>query len=149
MIRKYIPNVGLSSDIMVGFPTETEQDFLDTLDVVKKVGYNNLYTFIYSRRSGTPADKMAEQIDLPTKTRRIRELIDLQFEIGCKLASDCVGKTYEVLCESWENGKAVGKSSCEKAISWKSEMDVTGQFIPVTVTKTKNNQLIGAQAKEN
>ena len=73
MIRSYIPDVGLSSDIMVGFPTETEEDFADTMNVVRKVGYNNLYTFIYSRRSGTPADKM-EQVDLATKNGALKNL---------------------------------------------------------------------------
>ena len=148
MIRKHIPHVGLSSDIMVGFPTETEEDFKQTLKVVEQVKFNNLYTFIYSRRSGTPADKM-EQVDLATKKRRIRELIDAQFEIGCNLANECIGKTYKVLCESWENGKATGKSSCEKAISWKCNENLKGKFIDVTVTKTKNNQLEGTLTKEN
>ncbi|MBQ8881799.1 MAG: tRNA (N6-isopentenyl adenosine(37)-C2)-methylthiotransferase MiaB, partial [Clostridia bacterium] len=117
MIRKHIPNVGLSSDIMVGFPTETEEDFLDTVDIVKRVRYNNLFTFIYSRRSGTPADKM-EQIPLAIKKDRIKRLIDLQFEIGNEEASACVGKTYETLCAEFHDGKCVGKSSCEKAITF-------------------------------
>ena len=78
MIRSYIPDAGLSSDIMVGFPTETEEDFSDTMNIVKKVGYNNLYTFIYSRRSGTPADnrlrsrKKMRGKNLPRSLRRLR-----------------------------------------------------------------------------
>lgn len=142
MIRKYIPHVGLSSDIMVGFPTETEEDFLETEKVVKTVGYNNLFTFIYSRRSGTPADKM-EQVDLSVKKDRIKRLIDLQFDIGNREALNCVGKTYEVLCDEWKDGKAKGKSSCEKAISFRSVSDVSGQFVRVKITGTKNNQLKG------
>lgn len=146
MIRKYIPNAGLSSDVMVGFPTETEEDFEETADVIKRVKYNNLFTFIYSRRSGTPADKM-EQIDIATKKRRIRKLIDLQFEIGNKEAENCVGKTYEVLCDEWKDGKAKGKSSCEKAISFRSDENVYGKFVNVTITGTKNNQLKGELSK--
>ncbi|MBO5215110.1 MAG: tRNA (N6-isopentenyl adenosine(37)-C2)-methylthiotransferase MiaB [Clostridia bacterium] len=146
MIRKYIPGVGLSSDIMVGFPTETEEDFLETVDVVKRVGYNNLFTFIYSRRSGTPADKM-EQVDIKIKKDRISRLIDLQFEIGNEEATKCVGKTYEVLCDEWKNGKAKGKSSCEKAISFASADDIVGKFVPVKITATKNNQLKGELVK--
>lgn len=142
MIRKYIPNVGLSSDIMVGFPYETEEDFLETVDVVKRVHYNNLYTFIYSRRSGTPADKM-EQVDIKTKKERIRRLIDLQFEIGNEEAQACVGKTYEVLCDEWSNGIGKGKSSCEKAISFKNSGNCLGEFVKVKITGTKNNQLKG------
>ena len=142
MIRKYIPHVGLSSDVMVGFPTETEEDFLETVNVVKRVGYNNLFTFIYSRRSGTPADKM-EQVDISVKKDRIKRLIALQFDIGNREAKNCVGKTYEVLCDEWKDGKAKGKSSCEKAISFRSENDVKGQFVQVKITGTKNNQLKG------
>lgn len=142
MIRSYIPNAGLSSDIVVGFPTETEEDFADTLNVVRKVGYNNLYTFIYSRRSGTPADKM-EQVELATKKRRIKELIALQFEIGCDLAKKCVGKTYRVLCDGYDGKTASGKSSCEKAIYFPSDINPVGKFVNVTVTHTKNNQLYG------
>lgn len=142
MIRSYIPDAGLSSDIMVGFPTETEEDFSDTMNIVKKVGYNNLYTFIYSRRSGTPADKM-EQVELATKKRRIKELIALQFEIGCNLAKKCVGKTYRVLCDGYDGKTASGKSSCEKAIYFPSDINPVGKFVNVTVTHTKNNQLYG------
>ena len=142
MIRSYIPDAGLSSDIMVGFPTETEEDFSDTMNIVKKVGYNNLYTFIYSRRSGTPADKM-EQVELATKKRRIKELIALQFEIGCDLAKKCVGKTYRVLCDGYDGKMASGKSSCEKAIYFPSDINPVGKFVNVTVTHTKNNQLYG------
>lgn len=142
MIRSYIPGVGLSSDVMVGFPTETEDDFAETRDVISRVRYNNLFTFIYSRRSGTPADKM-EQVDLATKKRRIRTLIDMQFAIGNEEAEKCVGKTYEVLCSQWAGGMAQGKSSCEKAVSFPSETDLTGKFVNVKVTGTKNNQLKG------
>ncbi len=142
MIRKYIPGVGLSSDVMVGFPTETEEDFAETVDVIKRVKYNNLFTFIYSRRSGTPADKM-EQIDISTKKQRIRKLIDLQFEIGNEEARNCVGKTYEVLCDEWKDGNAKGKSSCEKAISFRSDENIYGKFVNVKITGTKNNQLKG------
>ena len=142
MIRKYIPAVGLSSDVMVGFPTETEEDFLETVDVIKRVGYNNLFTFIYSKRSGTPAVAM-DQVDAGTKKERIKRLIDLQFSIGNREAENCVGKTYEVLCDEWADGKAKGKSSCEKAITFKSDKNVLGQFVNVKITGTKNNQLKG------
>ncbi len=146
VIRKYVPDVGLSSDIMVGFPTETEEDYLDTERIVKRVGYNNLFTFIYSVRSGTPAAQM-EQIPYTVKQSRIKRLIDLQFEIGNRAASQCVGKTYEVLCESYANGIVCGKSSCDKAISFPSKENLVGQFVPVTVTKTKNNRLFGEYGK--
>ena len=77
------------------------------------------------------------------KKERIRRLIDLQFEIGTSDALDCIGKTYEVLCDEWRDGKAKGKSSCEKAISFNCNDNCVGEFVNVRITKTKNNQLIG------
>ena len=93
--REFVPDLGLSSDVMVGFPTETEDDFLQTLDLVERVEYNNLFMFIYSRRSGTPADKMP-QLDYKTKQQRIDRLIKHQFEISKRIASEAVGKTVEI-----------------------------------------------------
>ena len=143
MIRSYIPSVGISTDIMVGFPGETEDDYKDTEKLVEKVRFDNIYTFIYSRRSGTVADKMPNQIDLSVKKGRIKRLIDLQFEISDELAEKCVGKTYRVLCDSWNNGIASGKSSCDKTISFQSERNCYGEFLNVKVVKTKKNKLIG------
>ena len=143
MIRSYIPDVGISSDLMVGFPSETEQDYLDSENLVKRVKYNNLYTFIYSRRSGTVADKMPDQIDIATKTDRIERLIKTQFDIGNKIAADLVGSTYEVLCDSYDNGICYGKSSCDKSVSFEGSQQDVGQFLDVKITQAKNNKLIG------
>ena len=70
-IKRKIPDVQLTSDIIVGFPGETEQDFLDTLDLVKKVRYEQLFMFIYSKRKGTVAEKMENQVDIKVKKRKI------------------------------------------------------------------------------
>ena len=142
MIRKYIPNVGLSSDIMVGFPTETEEDFEDTLKIVSRVRFNNLFTFIYSRRSGTPAYKM-QQVDYQTKKSRIKRLIDLQFDISCRVAEDCTGKIYRVLCDNFNSGKARGKTSCEKTVYFDACENIENRFVDVEITHTKNSQLFG------
>ncbi len=143
MIRSYIPNVGISSDIMVGFPSETEDDYLRSEELVKKVRYNNLFTFIYSRRSGTVADKMNDQIDIKTKTDRIERLIKLQFDIGNELAKSFIGNTYRVLCEHINDGIGYGKSSCDKSISFNANANVLGEFVNVRITEVKNNKLIG------
>lgn len=143
MIRSLIPDVGISSDLMVGFPTETEEDYLCSENLVKQVKYNNLFTFIYSRRSGTVADKMDGQVDLKTKTDRIERLIKLQFGIGNELAKSFIGKKYRVLCDSVKNGVGYGKSSCDKSISFKADKSAIGCFLDVKVTQAKNNKLIG------
>lgn len=143
MIRSLIPSVGISSDLMVGFPTETEEDYLDSERLIERVQYNNLFTFIYSRRSGTVADKMDGQIDLAVKTDRIERLIKKQFEIGNKLAQSFIGKTYRVLCDGFDGKTCFGKSSCDKSISFVGDEGKVGQFVDVKVTCAKNNKLIG------
>ncbi|MBR2970519.1 MAG: tRNA (N6-isopentenyl adenosine(37)-C2)-methylthiotransferase MiaB [Clostridia bacterium] len=143
MIRSFIPDVGISSDIMIGFPTETEEDYLCSEALVKEVKYNNLFTFIYSRRSGTVADKMDGQIDITTKTERIERLIKLQFEIGNELAKSYVGNKYRVLCTDVIDGMGYGKSSCDKSISFAADECKKGQFVDVKIIQAKNNKLIG------
>lgn len=143
MIRNRIPNAGLSGDMMVGFPTEDENDFADTLRLTETVAYNNLYTFIYSKRNGTPAATMEGQVTLSDKKRRIKELIDLQFSIGNKLAMQCVGKSYEVLCTEYKNGKAIGETDCGKAVVFQGTPAHVGQFVNLTVTQCKNSKLYG------
>lgn len=143
-VRDLIPDIGLSSDVMVGFPTETEEDFLDTLDLVENVRYNNLFMFIYSRRSGTPADKMP-QLDYATKQKRIDRLIKAQFEISKSIADGYVGKKFEVLVAEKSGNKCFGKAENDAAISFEDKNDSisVGDFIEVKVTASKNANLIG------
>ncbi len=143
MIRDYLPDAGLSSDVMVGFPTETEADFADTLRLCADVRYNNLYTFIYSRRSGTPADKM-EQVDQKIKKERIRRLIAQQAEIGAQLAKEAVGKTFRVLCDTYTDGVCGGKTDCGRAIAFTSDTDLTGRFVTVRAERAEHSKLFGA-----
>lgn len=143
MIKKNIPDYGLSGDMMVGFPTETEEDFSDTLKLTSAVEYNNLYTFIYSRRSGTPAAAMDGQINITDKKRRIKELIDLQFEIANNSARKCIGKTYEVLCTEYNGDKAIGETQCGKAVVFDGDSAHVGKFLNIEVTKNKNSKLYG------
>lgn len=98
-IRDAIPGAAITSDIMVGFPGETEQDFLDTMDVVERVRYDAAYTFIYNRRKDTPADRMPGQITEEEKTRRIEALIKRQNEISLEKNIEEAGRVHEVLVE--------------------------------------------------
>lgn len=142
-IRKFMPHAGISSDVMVGFPTETEEDFEATLRLVRQVRFNNLYTFIYSRRSGTPADKMDGQVDIKVKKERIKRLIDEQFLIGDRLAAECIGRTYEAMGEKYENGRMYGKTETDLPISWDSGEDCTGKFVKAVAIDAVHNKLIG------
>lgn len=140
--RRGVPEIGLSSDVMVGFPTETEEDFSDTLELVERVKYNNLFMFIYSRRSGTPADKM-EQLDYKTKQARIDRLIKKQFEISKALASETVGKTYEVLVSEKNGDSCYGKTQYDVAVSFNDEKAKAGDFVNVKIVSAQNANLKG------
>lgn len=143
MIRNKIPNAGLSGDMMVGFPTETDSDFAETLKLTEQVKYNNLYTFIYSARKGTPAAVMENQVSEADKKRRIAELIDLQFSIGNDLASECVGNTYRVLCTEFSVGRLIGETDCGKAVMLNGDDSCVGRFVTAKIVKNKNSKLYG------
>lgn len=140
--REFVPDLGLSSDVMVGFPTETEDDFLQTLDLVERVEYNNLFMFIYSRRSGTPADKMP-QLDYKTKQQRIDRLIKHQFEISKRIASEAVGKTVEILVSEKKGDRCFGKAQNDAAVAFDSKTAQIGDFVNVKITSAKNANLTG------
>ena len=140
--RALVPELGLSSDVMVGFPGETEEDFLQTLDLVEKVGYNNLFMFIYSRRSGTPADKMP-QLDYKTKQQRIDRLIKRQFEISKRIASESVGKTAEILVAEKKGDRCFGKAQNDSAVSFDCATANVGDFVNVKITSARNANLTG------
>ena len=99
LIRKYVPNAAITTDIIVGFPGETEEDFEATMDIVRQVGFASAFTFIYSKRSGTPAAKMEEQVPLATKKERLNRLMALQNENSLRFHETLVGQTVEVLAE--------------------------------------------------
>ena len=103
MVRDYLPQASITTDMIVGFPGETEEDFLDTLDVVEKVQYDAAYTFLYSPRSGTPAAKMAEQIPLNIKKERLKRLMDLQNSISLAKNKALLHTVQEVMIEGKSN----------------------------------------------
>ena len=148
-LRKYVPNAGLSTDLMVGFPSETEEEFADSVRLLENIGFSNVFTFIYSRRSGTKADLMENQVDYKVKRDRIKRLIATQFEIGKKLAGECVGKEYEVLCDYCSDGKASGKTECGRNVTFDcGEKNLYGKFVKVIVEKSRNTNLYGRLSEE-
>ena len=99
--KQKIPNVAITSDIIVGFPGETEEDFQKTLDLVRKVEYNGLFTFIFSPRKGTPAAEMKEQIPQEVKKERFNRLLELQNAISTAKNSEFVGKVFEATVDGF------------------------------------------------
>ena len=98
-IKEKIPDIGLTTDIIVGFPGETEEDFQDTMDVVNEVGFENAFMFMYSKRSGTPAATMAEQVTEQIKSERLQQLMRLQNYKAKEESQKYLGKTVKVLVE--------------------------------------------------
>ncbi len=143
MIREFIPDAGITADVIVGFPTETDEDFRATLDLVKRVRYNNLFMFVYSKRNGTPAAIMDGQIDEKIKKSRIAELITTQSAIANELASAAVGKTYSALCDG--RGKtATAKTYDDRVIVFDDGgEDMYNRFVTIEVTDAKNSKLYG------
>lgn len=145
MIRRYLPDCGITTDIMVGFPYETEEDFLDTMDIVEKVRFSTAFTFIYSVRKSTKAAEMP-QISYEIKQNRIKRLIARQNEITEEISKDYVGNVYEILVEGMQekkNGYVVGRTESGRLVSAKGDESMIGEFKNVKITAVKNAQLLG------
>lgn len=145
MIRRYLPDCGITTDIMVGFPYETEEDFLDTMDIVEKVRFSTAFTFIYSVRKGTKAAEMP-QIPYEIKQNRIKRLIARQNEITEEISKDYVGNVYEILVEGMQEkktGYVVGRTESGRLVSAKGDESMIGEFKNVKITAVKNAQLLG------
>jgi len=144
-IREKLPDCGITSDIMVGFPGETDEDFFDTLDLVKKVRFSNAFTFVYSPRKGTVAARM-EQLPYEIKKKRITELVAVQNQITKELSLDYVGKRWEVLVEdvnSKQPGYVMGRTESGRLVNFAGSPLLIGQFVNVKVTSSRSAALWG------
>ena len=123
MIRSYVPDAAITTDIIVGFPGETEQDFEDTLALVQEVGFDAAFTFIYSKRSGTPATKMEGQVPLDVKKDRLNRLMEVQNLSSLHRNEEMLGKVVEVLAEGPSRNPAVwtGRTRTNKIVLWPVE----------------------------
>ena len=135
-IRREIPNVTFSTDIIVGFPGETEEDFEDTLDVVRKVNYEQIFMFIYSRRVGTPADKMENQVDEDVKHKRFNRLKKLYEDQVSKKNEEYIGTIQRILVEGkskTNNEILTGRTDSNKVVNFKGNEDLIGKVINVKI----------------
>ena len=144
-LRQAVPGIGLTTDIIVGFPGETEEQFQDTLSLVKEVRYDGAFTFIYSPRVGTRAAAMADQVPEEVASERIQRLIALQDELQKQTLQRYLGMEEEVLVEGLSRRSSLqvsGKGRHAVSISLPgSERDI-GEVVPCRVTGVKNNTLI-------
>jgi tRNA-2-methylthio-N6-dimethylallyladenosine synthase len=137
-IKEAVPNIALTTDIIVGFPGETEEDFEDTLDVVKKVGFDAAYMFIYSPRKGTPAAKLEQDTPSEVISTRFRKLLELQTEIATELAKKTEGKTLEVLVDgpSKQNPDMLsGRTRENRLVNFKADNVNKGDIVNVEIIR--------------
>lgn len=141
-IKEKIQGVSLTSDVICGFPTETEHDFLETLDLVEKVGFDMIYTFLYSPRKGTPAASMEGQIPHEEQVQRFNALTQLQNENATKNNQKLIGQITKVLSAGLENEKYSGRNSQNKLVFLDKPVD-QGVFIPVKIEEAQQYALLG------
>lgn len=132
-----MPELSVTSDVIVGFPGETYEEFLETVSLVKEANFTSMYTFIYSPREGTKAAKMPDPVSREEKGKWLRELIEAQEAIAAERTASMVGKTYRVLCESISKGGLIeGRTSGNIIIEFPADASVIGSFRNVTVTES-------------
>ena len=149
-LRDRMPGLSLTTDIIVGFPGETEEDFLDTLDVVSKSEYDNAYMFAYSKRKGTPAATMENQVEESVKDERLQRLIKLQGSITKRLSESYMGKTVEILVEGTtrkNDNFYTGRTDSNKVAIFEGNEDLVGKFIKLKINKIRTWTIYGERVE--
>ena len=149
-IKECIPDVGITTDIMVGFPGETEEDFCDTLDLVRKAQFSSAFCFVYSPRKGTPASLMP-QIDDAVKKDRITRLLACQNEVTKRIRKTMVGKRYEVLVEGNNfryKDTMCGRTESGRLVNFKCDSSLVGKFVTVKIERASSATLWGVVTEE-
>lgn len=144
--KKHMPNLGITTDIMVGFPGETEEDFLETIDVVEKVQYDLAFTFLYSRRKGTVADQRDNQIPEDVKKERFNRLLDTVNKAAEGQAQKYLGEISEILVEgkSRKNENVLtGRNRQNKTVNFVGDESLVGKLVQVKIIDAKSFSLTG------
>lgn len=148
-IRKAVPDIAITTDIITGFPGETEEDFKETLDVVEKVCYDNAFTFIYSKRTGTPAASMDNQVPGDVVKERFDRLLEAVHGSTARKAGQYLGKTYDVLVEeinAQEEGYVTGRTGQNYLVHFKGSKDLIGKIVPVKLCESRGFYYYGELA---
>ena len=150
-MREKMPDVAITSDIIVGFPGESEEDFAGTLNMLERVQFDMLYSFIYSPRKGTPAASMEDQIPKSVQSERFSRLLKLQERIGLAKNEAYIGKCVRVLCDGVSksnNALYSGRNEGNKIVFFEGNEQDVGEFIDVLVERADPYALYGKK-KEN
>ncbi len=145
MLRSYFPEAEVTTDIIVGFPGESEQDYLDTESLVREVNFASAFTFVYSKRQGTKAATMENQIPEDVQKDRIMRLVALVNELTRGKSEKYIGKTVEILCEDFDKKKGLymGRDEFGRMGYFSSEEDKIGEFVSLRITKANGISLFG------
>ena len=160
-LREICPEVGLSTDIIVGFPGETEEEFQETVGLLDRIQFDSIYAFAYSPRPGTKADKMEDDVPDAEKNRRLNFLLDHQKSISKKKYEKNVGKKFEVLIEGPAKSKKIagdrpgllvwtGRTTCNRVVNFQTmtPRNLKGKFIDVEIDKSTSLALYGSYSPE-
>lgn len=148
-LREAVPQIAITTDIIVGFPGESEEDFEDTMSLVSEVRYDSAFTFMYSVRKGTPAEKFEEQVPEEIKHERFNRLLALVNRISAEINKEYEGKEVEVLVEGRSKddtkcGKScAGRTESGKLVNFETESDLTGKFVKVRIKEGRQFNLKG------
>ncbi|HAA42982.1 MAG TPA: tRNA (N6-isopentenyl adenosine(37)-C2)-methylthiotransferase MiaB [Ruminiclostridium sp.] len=150
-VKENIPGISLTTDIIVGFPGETDEDFEDTLDIIRKVRFDSAYTFLYSKRTGTPAAKSKNQVPDEVKKERFERLLTLQNSISREINETFLGKKVEILVEGiskTNDNIYTGRTRGNKIVNYKGSEDDIGKLKNVLIEEVKTWSLEGRLIKE-
>jgi tRNA-2-methylthio-N6-dimethylallyladenosine synthase len=148
-LKEVCPEIRLTTDLIVGFPGETEADFEATLALVAEVRYADIYSFLYSRRPGTAAAELPDELPAAQKQARFDRLLALQGEIGRATWQADVGRTVEVLVEGESRqgeGQLFGRSTWNRIVNFRGDRSLVGSVVPVRVTRSYKNSQLGELA---
>lgn len=145
-LRKVRPDIRISSDFIVGFPGETEEDFEKTLQLVREIGFDNSYSFIYSPRPGTPAASLPDNVSMEEKKDRLQRLQDLIKSQAAAISQSMLGSTQRVLITGKakkHEGQITGRTECNRVVNLVGNERLVGQFVDVEITEIQPNSLRG------
>ena len=145
MLKAAIPECAVTTDLIVGFPGETDGDFKDTLKLVKKVGFASAFTFVYSKRAGTRAAEMPDQVPEEVSKARIIELVELVNSQTRAMSQTYIGKTVEILCEGYDEkrGLYLGRDEFGRMGYFASDENLVGKFVDILVDGANGVSLTG------
>ncbi|MFA5561956.1 MAG: tRNA (N6-isopentenyl adenosine(37)-C2)-methylthiotransferase MiaB [Eubacteriales bacterium] len=150
-LRRHIPGIALTTDIMVGFPGETDEDFADTLGLLAQVRFDMVYSFLFSPRTGTPAADMPDQVSAQTKAARMKALLALQDDISLDCARAYLGREVRVLVDGPsknDRSRYSGRTDTNKLVHFEAEPGDIGHYLPLTITRADAFALYGERCRQ-